>query len=192
MPYRDVYAYCQTLHPPISRNAIKAKLLELIPEPGIKVIASGLDVSLVLGYYISASNIDSRFVQQAGGRNVIVFARDLDDKWQRFVTVKEMMHMLDDPLETTNSESELEALLADFCGSSETGEMTPQMRSEVQCFWMAIGLLCPEHERVSLQQQRDAEVISDDEISDFLNVPIKYVPAFFHHRYKEIIDRLIR
>ena len=190
MGYRDLYDYCQGLATPVNRNAIRDKLYELLPDRRVRVVVSDLNMNFVLGYYVSARNEGCRFVQQCGGKSVIVIARGLNRCWQRFVTVKEMMHLFDDPLETTNSAADLETLLADFCGSAEPGELTPQMRSEIDCFWMAIGLLCPENVRVDLQQRREGGAISDAEIAQLLLVPAKYVPAFFHPRYKEILSRL--
>jgi hypothetical protein len=189
MSYRGLYDYSQTLAIPIKRNAIKAKVEELCSEP-LTYIRAGLDPAILLGKFVRATNKDDQFVKQCGGANVVVIARGLDPSWERLVLFKEMMHMFDSPLECTNSSAEFERLILDFC-ASELTEFTPQFKSEVECFWRAIAVLCPEQVRVTLQQQRVSGTITDAQISGQLRVPEKYVPAFFHPQYKETITRIL-
>ncbi|KAF1707662.1 hypothetical protein CSC71_12745 [Pseudoxanthomonas sangjuensis] len=102
-----------------------------------------------------------------------------------------MMHVFDEVLECTNSEADLDLLLSNFYGGADTsGEICPQMKSEVKCFWMAVGVLCPERTRVELQQKRDAGELTDYQIADYLKVPEVYVPNFFNPRYKHLLASL--
>lgn len=189
MSYRELYEFCQSLTVPVSRNEIKAKILALTRCERVRVFKSKLDVDLVCGYYLSARNSDHAFVKQAGCC-VIVVARALDYEWERFVTLKEMMHLFDDPLESTNSPAELESLLTDFGNMTQ---MSAQMRSELRCFWMAMGCICPEELRVELQQKHASGHLTDKQVADQLKMPEKYVRGgLFNPRYKEMIELVLR
>jgi hypothetical protein len=183
MSYRELYEFCQALTVPVSRNEIKAKVLALTRCDRVRVFRSTLDVNLVCGYYLSARNNNHRFVQQAGCC-VIVVARDLNYCWERFVTLKELMHLFDDPLESTNSPIELEAVLADFGNATE---QSPQTRSEWRCFWMAMGCMCPEELRVELQRKHASGAMTALQVAEQLKMPEKYVSALFSAKYKEMI-----
>jgi len=103
MPYKDLYEYCQTLTPKISRNTIKNKALELSGVPSVRIVKTGLDTTICRGFYLSAKNNNHRLVQQLGS-HVIVLARDgLNYCWERFVVVKELMHLFDDPISATDT-----------------------------------------------------------------------------------------
>jgi len=190
MSYRGLYDFCQTLTAPIGRNVVLAKVEELCGEK-LTYIRSGLNPEILLGFFVRASNEEHQFVRQTGGKNVIVIARGIGRQWERLVLFKEMMHMFDDALECTNTSAEFERLISDFCASDLT-ELTPQYRSEVECFWRAIGVLCPEATRVALQQERDNGALTDAQIAERLRVPEKYVPAFFNPKFKETIAAITR
>jgi len=139
--------------------------------------------------YLSARNTESQFVKQAGGR-VIVTARALDKCWRRFVYVKEIMHTFDDPDEATDSGEEFEALLEDLSGPVGS-TVSPQLESEVKCFWMALGVLCPEAQRLDYADRKTRNEIDDFTIATQLDIPLAYVPRLFEPRYLMNIRSLI-
>ena len=187
--YGDLYAYCQTLTPAICRNLIKDKVLGITGAPAIHIRATGLNEDLVYGYFLSGRNTEHPAVRQTHGP-IIVVARGLNRCWKRFVIVKELMHMFDDPLEHTSAAADLETVLMNFLSPADIS-LTPQMLSEVRCFWMALACFCPESIRQDLQAKRVAGVTNDREIADALRIPEKFIPNLFHSRYKEVVGGLI-
>ncbi len=190
MCFGDLYDYIQTLEVPISRTDVRAKIRDLLPTKPFRLLVSGLNVDMMLGYYVSARNTEHPFVKQAGTA-VIVIARENNERWRRIVEFKELMHLFDDPWESTNNADELESLLIGMCENVET-HRTEQMQSEIECLWMAFAICCPEEKRVELQQRRSDEEILDSGIAELLRIPERWVPFLFVPEYKDNIGALIR
>lgn len=192
MAYRDLYERCQKIGPlPIHRNQIRDAIIELLPAQGYAVIRSTIDTSLMLGYFVDPTNKEHQFVRQTGGSPVVVVARGLNRCWERFVTIKEAMHIFDDPLQKTNTAADLESVLSGLFAAAPQGEWSPQLKSEVGCFWMALALFCPEPTRIELQRKRENGELTDLQIATMLRIPEKYVPHLFFARFKEIVTRLL-
>lgn len=185
MAYADLYAYCQTLDPKIKRNALRDKVLEITGTPRLSVMKTDLDISACRGFYLSARNLENRIVQQHGCC-VIVLARDgLNHCWERFVFVKELMHLFDDPKEATDSGEVFDEVLKDILPN--TPSHTPQARSEYMCFWMALGALCPESLRREFAEERAAGRMDDYAIALRLRIPQNYVGMLFQPRYQTLL-----
>lgn len=188
MSYAELYRLCQSRTPPISRNFVRDKTIELTGIDGLSVMKSGLDTAITRGFYLSARNTDNRFVQQHG-KHVIVLARGMTKEWERFVCIKEVMHVFDDPLEATDTGGQFEQLLSEFMGAGEM-ERSLQMTAEIKCFWRALGTYCPEVHRNELAQERDAGRLDDYGNSLQLRLPEPYVPALFGETYDTAIAAL--
>jgi hypothetical protein len=178
--FRELYDFCQTLEPKVKRNVIVAKVQELTGIGEITVIKQALDVAKIRGFFISASNSDAQFVRQTG-KNVIVLARDQNECWDRFVTIKELMHLFDTPEQTTSTGDQLAHLLTEF----EVAKPQPssQYVSEVKSVWMALACLCPEPHRVSFAEQIAKGHESTYGVALKLKIPERHVrnlvsPAF--------------
>lgn len=198
MGYSDLYAYCQGLLPPIGRNVIRDKVLELTGVPKIPWIRAEMDTTLYRGFYLCGDNADAvpfsedrvaSLLRQFGGR-VVVVARGLSRSWERIVLVKEFMHLFDKPGQMTAPE-QLEGLLSDIMTGST--DPSPQFGSEIIAFWMAMGVLCPEPTRQQLLQERrgktgDAEDLA---ISLKLRIPEQYVPLLFEQDYENRLKKII-
>lgn len=184
MTYSRLVEYCQSFEPPIGRNVIRDKLLEIVGVDRLRVVRTTLDATVCRGMYLSARNADHPFVRQNGG-HVIALARGLDRSWERFVFVKEIMHMFDDPMEATDSGDKLEQLLEDF--GNATKDKSAPYKSEVECFWMAMGALCPERARLEFIRDREAGQIDDYAISLRLQIPVGYVAHLFKPTYAQLI-----
>jgi hypothetical protein len=189
MPYADLYAYSQTLEPKIKRNELKAKVLEITGSPGIAVMRTDLDVAACRGFYLSARNVNHRFVQQNGGCVIVLARVGLNHCWERFVFVKELMHIFDDPAQATDSGEVFEQVLKDIIPNAPS--QTPQAHSEYMCFWMALGVLCPEKLRQEFAVERAAGRLDDYAIAVRLRVPQLYVGMLFEPRYKTILNPLV-
>ena len=138
--------------------------------------------------YLSATNSNSKFVQQCGSC-VIVTARDLNYCWERFVYLKELMHAFDNPTEATDSGDDFDSLLDELSGPSSTLS-TPQAESEAKCFWMALGVMCPEAQRLEYVRKKRANETDDYAIALELRLPEAYVPRLFEQRYLRNIQTL--
>jgi hypothetical protein len=194
MSFRELYEVAQGLDTPIDLSRIRAQIGQLLP-PGRKcrVIRSAINVDRLTGYYVSGRNEDSLFLGVPPGTSVIVLSDTLNVCWSRFVEVKELMHLFDDPLSFTNSPDELEKLITGMCESiSPTHHRSPQLQSEFECFWMAVALFCPEEKRVELKIQRDARTLSDLEIAEMLKMPERCVPHLFAESYKDNVSYLLQ
>jgi hypothetical protein len=191
MPYRDLYAFAQDLEPVVSRNAIRDKIIELTGATGFRFFHDpGLDPEELCGYYVSPGNPDHQFARQAGGKHVIAFAKGLNSCWERFVVVKEMMHLFDSPLEKTNTADDLDSIFVGMLDPDFDGRLSPQCLSEFKCFWMALGVLCPERIRAELQQKRDAGTMTELEVAQYLKIPEAHVGRLLHPNFKGLMARL--
>lgn len=188
MSYADLYEFCQTQRLHIGRNVVRDRILQITGLPRIPVTIVDIDTAHCRGFYLSAKNPENRMVQQFGG-HLIAVARGLNRCWQRFVVVKEMMHLFGDETNAVDSGELFEELLQDFAVSS--ADTSPQMSSEYDCFWMALGALCPEQKRLEYQEKRLNQEIDDYAIALELRIPQQYVTRLFERRYKPNIDRLL-
>ncbi|PZS80537.1 hypothetical protein A7X74_10940 [Stenotrophomonas maltophilia] len=191
MPYRDLYAYAQELEPVVSRNAIRDKIIELTEASGFRFFRDhDLNPEELCGYYLSPGNAEHQFARQAGGKHVVAFAAGLNRCWERFVVLKEMMHLFDSPLEMTNTADDLDSIFVGMLDPDFDGKVSPQCMSEFRCFWMALGVVCPERIRAQLQQRRDAGTMTELEIATYLRIPEAYVGRLCHPNFKHMMARL--
>lgn len=191
MCYRDLYEFAQTLTSPIDVAAVRAKIQELLPAGRwVTTVELNLSRELLYGFYLSHRNEDTLYHRGVrAGSAVIILVESLDTRWKRFVELKELMHIFDDPLQSTSSAKEFEELLAGLCGDVE--KMSPQYRSERECMWMALSLCCPEELRSEFKQQRDSGEITDAEIAEILEIPENTVIFLCSDKYKGNIQYLL-
>lgn len=184
MPYGDLYDHCQPLPLHVSRKLVKDKIEEM---HGIRVavVKTDLDTTVCRGMYFSPRNTTRRIVQQLGC-HVVVLPRVGNNRcWERFVEVKEYMHVFDKEDEATDTGEAFDQLLREF--STMKPSPSPQMTSEIKAFWRAMGLLCPEPARQQLHEER-AGGLSDYQIALRLRIPQLYVPSLFEDWYLEQIE----
>lgn len=189
MTYKKIYQHCQGFTTPVRRNLVRDELLKITGVRRLMVVKTGLDVSTCRGFYLSARNTDHPFVKQVGG-HVVVLARDQEPAWDRLVFVKEALHLLDDPIEATDSGDELEAQLNELTGPGNPIR-SPQMKAELQCYWMALSLLCPETRRQEFIKQREAGEITDYDVALGLRIPEKAAQRLFLPNFLELINKIM-
>jgi hypothetical protein len=111
--------------------------------------------------------------------------------WQRFVFLKELMHVFDDPDEATDTGDAFERLLAEFTQPDTADQRSPQMESEIDSFWMATNVMCPQNSRAALRDR----ALNDPEqlpiIAKEIGIPDSYVGYLFAPNYEEIISKII-
>ena len=180
MSFKELFGFAQSLEPKISRKAIREKVICLTGKSQVRHIRSTLDVSVCRGFFLSSKNQDARLVRQVGG-TAIVTARGLNDCWERFVFVKELMHLFEDPEKATDSGAKFDTLLNEFAQPSR--DPSAPMQSEIECFWMAVSVLCPQKSRAEYREKLAERQIDHMGIATDLKIPAMYVPRLFEPRY---------
>lgn len=194
MSFGALYKDVQGLQVPVLIDSVRTLIANLLPERRVCVLRMELDPTRCKGFYLSSRNEDTAFHPHVKpGAAVIAISKHLDAAWSRYVEVKELLHLFDDPLHTTNSQSQLEQLLLGLCDGSNAipRQLSTQEQSEYDCMWMALALLCPEEERATLQVRREAKLISDAEIADRLEIPELMLTVLFSPVYKDQIARIL-
>lgn len=187
--FRTLYEYCQTLEPKIKRKQILDKVLEITGVETVKPVVTTLDTTKVRGFFISVNNKEHPLVRQLGC-NVIVIARGLNKCWDRFVFVKELMHLFDSEEEMTASDLLFEQLLTEF-EISQPGEFSRQTVSDVRAFWMALACFCPENNRLEFIEQLNKGHIDHYGIALRLRIPQLYVPHLLRPNFNGIVTSLL-
>lgn len=181
--FPELYQYCQSLEPKISRADITKRTLELT-NTTVRAVKSGLDINVCRGFFLSAANKENRLVQQFD-TNLIVTARSLNYCWERFVYTKELMHLFDLDGELTSTAESFEKLLRDF--GQPVLELSPQLSAENRAFWMALSCFCPDKHRLEFKAQIEKGHIDNYSIALKLRIPEQYVPNLFIPQYPGII-----
>lgn len=185
MAFKDLYEHVQTMDIHINRNEIKAKAIEISGVDDVKVVRAGLDTQVCRGFWLTPTNEDHHLVKQYGC-HVAVTARGLNRCWDRFVTVKEMMHLFDGEQQRTGNADQFEDLLSEF--SSPMIQTSSQMVSEIDAFWRALSVLCPEKYRQEFFELKEKQSIDNYEIALRLRIPEQYVPRLFEARYQRWLN----
>lgn len=187
MSYKELYEFAQTQDTPISRKVLLPEVKRLSGINAIRTVKTGADTRVFRGLWLTPQNQEYRLVQQLGC-HIILLARDLNYCWERFVYVKELMHVFDAENAKTNTPELFQSLIDEFGAANETP--SDQMLSEFASFWRALGILCPEKQREQFERERTDLKIDDYEIALRLRIPQQYVPRLFEPRYKTWLARL--
>jgi hypothetical protein len=187
--FSELYDYCQTLTPKVSRNSIKGKVKEMFEEIP-RCIKTSMDIEVSRGFFISSKNEQSDFVRQVGHKDVIILARGLNRCWERFVYVKELMHVFDNPDEYVDSSEKLGKLLNSFEIPPTVINDNAPFESEAIAFWRALSCLCPEKNRQEFLVALQKGHIDNYGIALKLRIPQQHVPYLLNERYLEIIEQI--
>lgn len=187
--YIKLYEYCQTLEPKVKRNDVIRKAQEITGSE-LKIIKATLDLSQVRGLFISANNTDTSYVRQMGC-NVIVLGRDMNECWDRFISVKELMHLFDSKYEQTASADQFSGLLSEFEMQKPASDSSSQYDSDVKTIWMALACLCPEKYRLEFIDQLAKGHIDYYGIALKLKIPERQVRNLVSPQFKTTINRIL-
>lgn len=189
--FRVLYDYCQTLTPKIKRNDICKKVIEVAGKGNFRVMKTDLDTSIIRGYFLSASNQENAFVKQHGC-NVVVLARGLNDCWERFVQVKEVLHLLDDESELTDSKDKFGNLLSELAVPSAQLDTSRVTINDYIAIWKAVMCLCPDRNRLEFADQLEKGQIDHYGIALQLKIPQLYVQLLFRPEYQTARTLILR
>lgn len=187
MSYKQLFEFAQNQDTYVSRKVLLPEVKRLSGLNVIKTVKTGADTKVFRGLWLTPQNTEHPFVRQLGC-HIILLARDLNYCWERFVYVKELMHVFDEENEKTNTPELFEALIDEFGAAGVTP--SAQMLSEFASFWRALGVLCPENQREQFERERRELKIDDYEIALRLRIPQQYVPRLFEPRFKVWIAKL--
>lgn len=125
----------------------------------------------------------------------IIIADGMTPEYERFVTIKELMHCYFAPNNEKNvryltgTQIALENHMNAFFGGATS--KPPQDEAEKMALWMAIGVLTPEHDRTALIARIKAKTTSVEQEGVTLKVPAKQVKAMISNFYQAEISKLI-
>ena len=187
--FKQLYEHCQTLSPKVKRNQIIDKAVELSGQP-VRVVLTSLDTNVLRGFFISASNTEHPLVRE-NGRNVVVLAKGLNECWDRFINVKEVMHLLDSADEVADSAEKFESLLNEWASPALDSPDTVAV-SDAIGIWKALACFCPEANRLEFETLLAKGQIDHYGIALRLKIPKLYVPTLFRPEFKGIVEMLIQ
>lgn len=119
----------------------------------------------------------------------IVIAEGLPIEYERFVTIKELMHCYFAPSEEnvrylTSTELALDNHMSVLFGGSTA--KSAQSRADKMAVWMAVGVICTEHDRkVKIQANDPGRIVAD------MNVPLKQAKNMISRLYVPEIQRVM-
>ncbi len=161
-------------------------MIELTEAERINVVRADLDTDICRGYWLTPQNEGHALVNQLGN-HIVVVARNNNQCWERFVVVKEMMHLFDTEEQKAKDADTFSRLLSEF--SAPMSPATPQFNAEIDSFWQALAVLCPQKSRAEFRKELLAETTDPYEIALKLKIPESYVHRLFEARFDEWLDK---
>jgi hypothetical protein len=186
LSFKKLFDYAQSLPPYIKRNAIRDKVIELTEAEQIRVVRAGLDTEICRGYWLTPQNTQHPLVAQLGS-HIVVSARDNNQCWERFVVIKEMMHLFDTDDQKAKDAATFSALLSEF--SAPMAPYTPQFDAEIDSFWQALAVMCPQKQRDDFRKELAAQTTDPYEIALKLKMPEGYVQRLFEDRFDDWLKK---
>ena len=191
MSYARLYEAIRSANLPVKRNVVKDEVLRFTGVSKVKILATTLDATVCRGMYLTPQNTSHKFTS-LHGQHVIAFARHLNRCWQRLVIVKELMHMLDGAGDATDTGAAFDLCVTEMLNSSPA-QPSAQTVAESRAFWMALGILVPDHHRLRLRDKWAREAPSDADgvamgIALEARVPVLYVPLLLSDRFEQQIS----
>ena len=124
----------------------------------------------------------------------IILAAGLSIEYERFVTIKELMHCYFAPCEQnvkylTGTEIALETHMNAFFGNATTP--SAPSRAETMALWMALGVICTEHDRKNMASQVRANTLTAQQISADMRIPVRQAKSLCSNVYETEIARLL-
>lgn len=193
MAYKTLYGEAQSKSIPISTRWIKKRVIELSHITQIREMWSGLmNDGDIRGFYLEGPAGPP--VPLSDNESLIVLSRSMctghqGDYWRRFVYTKELMHAFDSDEEKASDESSFDIQVERL--SDPKRDSSPQFRAEVKALWLALGVLCPEDQRLKFKSSLAAGEISVDVISASIRIPPLYVRALMRDDFLSILKKIM-
>lgn len=122
----------------------------------------------------------------------IVLAEGQDDLYERFVTIKEVMHCYfeSDGGTMTDTQFALDTHIRQFFGASATTQSL-HVKAEYTALWMAMGVLCPEQRRKEFRRKFEAGEMSLEEITALVKAPDHIVRRLLTDQFEDEIRSIL-
>ncbi len=122
----------------------------------------------------------------------IIVADGMDEYYERFVVIKELMHCYfeRDGGAATDSEIILDSHIRQFFGQSARTQSL-HVNAEYIALWMAMGVLCPERKRVEFRQKFESGEMTLDEIVALIRVPPHVVRRLLTDQFEDEIREIL-
>lgn len=192
MPYIELYKRTQEQDLPISLDWLINDALELTWVEGIDCKRTdSLDSTVFRGCVIENPG---HLFPNLTGNFIIITSTALNRCWERFVFMKELMHIYENSVATkTNSESKFDTQLYELADLSTSQDRSPQMQSEIKAVWMALGITCPEADRIELRgklEENDPD-FTEKHVAEILKIPEYYIRLLMSPRYENEIQDIL-
>lgn len=114
-------------------------------------------------------------------------------EWERFVTIKELMHCYFAPIESnvkylTGNELALERHINVFFGGATT--KSAPSAAEKMALWMAVGVLSTERDRQDMLVKLGDKSLVPQQIADEMRIPLKQAKNLVSSVYSSEIASL--
>jgi hypothetical protein len=124
----------------------------------------------------------------------IVLANGMSVEYERFVTIKELMHCYFPPVDghvkyMTSSAQALDSHMNAFFGSATNNPF--QNQAERIALWMALGVVCTEQDRQSKLRQIAANTLTPQQIGQSMVIPLSRSKNLLSSNYDREIQKLI-
>ena len=122
----------------------------------------------------------------------IVIADGQDEFYERFVTIKEVMHCYfeSDGGTMTDNQFALDTHIRQFFGLSASTQSL-HVKAEYTALWMAMGVLCPEQKRKEFRQKFEAGEMSLAEIVQRIRAPDHIVRRLLTDQFEDEIREIL-
>lgn len=191
MPYKKAHANRQKegLNLPLEWYFNDANHVALVD--GIEIISvEDLNPAHVLAYIVKRGGAISNKLTHD---YTVVLSDYLDDKpvLEKFIATKELMHcyFAEYAPSATSNGLIFEAHMRELFGNSAT--TSHQVQAENTAFWMAVGLICPENERIRLKEAYGGTDREDQDIGGMLGIPPGMVSLLFSDQFDDEVTALL-
>ncbi len=184
--FKRVYDYCQTLAPEIPFEEVLKKVLDVACVDELELHYTALNTETLRGFFLGAEDVDHPYLHFRG-KNLIVLATGMRTCWERFVIVKEAMHLFDDDHEKVNNRMKFERFLNDWGSPSYALSKSSEHSSDLNAVYMALACLCPESARLEFGRKFQIGQIDAYGIASKFRVPEQYVSTLLRDDYQDLI-----
>jgi len=192
--FKQLYDFCQSQAVPVSRKIIRQKLLDITGRRIAFTVSSNLNPKDVRGMFLSVSSSNAWVAQH--GCDVVVLSRAIYAKspggnycWDRFITVKEMMHLFDTQDEMSDTGEKFDQILSAFFMTYNG--TSPVVSSEIKGFWRALAVLCPEERRKEYAHQVRSGSMTNYDIALKLRIPEQYIGQLLSDKFDLLKDTIL-
>ena len=194
MSYKELYSFCQSQGLPVSRKVIRGKLFEITGRHIAITISSNLNPRDVRGMFLSVRSANPWVKQH--GCDIVVLSRAIYRNtlggnycWDRFITVKEMMHVFDNAAEISDTGDKFDEILSSFFMTYDGS--SPVVSSEIKGFWRALGALCPENKRQEFAHAVRSGSMTHYDVAFKLMIPEQYIGQLLSDKFDLILPEMM-